>query len=501
MIAEPLSIAVVGHTNHGKTSLVRTLTWTRDFGEVADRRAVTRRVEWIDIADEDDAPLLRLYDTPGLENSIELRDAIEATRQATRDEGRELIERFLASSAVTRFPQPTKALRQMLECDVLLNVVDARQRTLAKYRDELEILRWANPRIVNVLNFTAHANARTEEWRDLLMRGGFGYVASFDVVALRPADERHLLDTIARLVAQTTGEQAIKRFSQLRVDQWEHFTKRALVEIAEMMIDVASHTVLIPRDSGDSGVDRVTAEMMAAICAREQEAYQRILSVRGMDDDDQRRVDLDLPREGWRSDPFDRSQLLVLAKVGGGGAAAGAMAGAVFDVAAAGLTFGIGTATGAVIGGLAGAARTHGRALRNRINAVREVAVSPLVVLHLAQRQVQLVDRLLHRGHAAQQPLVINDEDGQPDTAQHRNLSFDRDAMCRLDRLAKAVRGRARWSSLESSVQQPVEPDEPRDSAERPGVSRLDDPARSRLRGRLVQVLIEIVQPSADADT
>ncbi|WP_200870248.1 GTPase, partial [Pseudomonas aeruginosa] len=44
-MTEPLILAVVGHTNTGKTSLLRTLTRDRGFGEVSHRPSTTRHVE------------------------------------------------------------------------------------------------------------------------------------------------------------------------------------------------------------------------------------------------------------------------------------------------------------------------------------------------------------------------------------------------------------------------------------------------------------------------
>ena len=40
-----LSVAVVGHANAGKTSLMRTLLRDSEFGEVADQAGTTRHVE------------------------------------------------------------------------------------------------------------------------------------------------------------------------------------------------------------------------------------------------------------------------------------------------------------------------------------------------------------------------------------------------------------------------------------------------------------------------
>ena len=48
-MTEPLRIAIVGHTNAGKTSLLRTLTRQVDFGKVSDRPGTTRHAEAIDL--------------------------------------------------------------------------------------------------------------------------------------------------------------------------------------------------------------------------------------------------------------------------------------------------------------------------------------------------------------------------------------------------------------------------------------------------------------------
>jgi len=64
----PLDIGIVGHTNAGKTSLVRTLTRNRSFGEVEDRGGTTRRVSAASL-DDGHTTRLRLWDSPGLENA------------------------------------------------------------------------------------------------------------------------------------------------------------------------------------------------------------------------------------------------------------------------------------------------------------------------------------------------------------------------------------------------------------------------------------------------
>src|SRR5690625_7952233 len=92
-----LRIAVVGHTNTGKTSLLRTLTRNCKFGQVQASPGTTRHVDGVHI---DWAPLrqLRLYDTPGIEHSRAWRDYSERVVDAARRvEGPERIRRFLDS--------------------------------------------------------------------------------------------------------------------------------------------------------------------------------------------------------------------------------------------------------------------------------------------------------------------------------------------------------------------------------------------------------------------
>lgn len=62
-MSKPLSLAVVGHTNTGKTSLMRTLLRDSDFGEVKNAAATTRHVEQAAISDGHNV-LVYLYDTP-----------------------------------------------------------------------------------------------------------------------------------------------------------------------------------------------------------------------------------------------------------------------------------------------------------------------------------------------------------------------------------------------------------------------------------------------------
>ena len=152
----PLRLALVGHTNVGKTSLLRTLARDVDFGEVSHRPSTTRHVEGARLSVDGEA-LLELYDTPGLEDAIALRDYLEQLeRPGERLDAATLLDRFLDSvEARQRFEQEAKVIRQLRASDAGLYVIDAREPVLAKYRDELAVLAGCGRPLVPVLNFVA----------------------------------------------------------------------------------------------------------------------------------------------------------------------------------------------------------------------------------------------------------------------------------------------------------------------------------------------------------
>ena len=189
-----LKLAVVGHTNVGKTSLLRTLTRDVGFGEVSHRPSTTRHVEGARLS-VDGQSLLELYDTPGLEDAIALLDYLE------RLDGPARLARFLeGSEARQRFEQEAKVLRQLLASDAGLYLIDAREPVLAKYRDELTVLAGCGKPLLPVLNFTNAGHAQEDAWRSALARLGLHALVRFDTVAPPLDGERRLYESLALLL-------------------------------------------------------------------------------------------------------------------------------------------------------------------------------------------------------------------------------------------------------------------------------------------------------------
>lgn len=400
----PLKLAVVGHTNVGKTSLLRTLTRDVGFGEVSHRPSTTRHVEGARLS-VDGEPLLDLYDTPGLEDAIALLDFLERLeRPGERLDGPARLARFLdGSEARQRFEQEAKVLRQLLASDAGLYVIDAREPVLAKYRDELEVLASCGKPLLPVLNFVSSANHREPDWREALARLGLHALVRFDSVAPPEDGERRLYESLALLL-----ENARPQLERLIADQQAQRLARqqsAARLIAELLIDCAACRRSVVSEAAQE--QQAISELRKAVRQREQKCVEALLKLYAFRLQDAAASDLPLLDGRWGDDLFNPETLKQLGVRVGGGIAAGAAAGAGVDLLVGGITLGAAALAGAIAGGALQTARSYGSRLLGKIKGQRELTVDDSVLRLLALRQRQLVLALDQRGHAAMDAVQV----------------------------------------------------------------------------------------------
>ncbi len=402
-MSDPLKLVVVGHTNVGKTSLLRTLLRDAGFGEVSHRPGTTRHVEGARLSVEGES-LLELYDTPGLEDAIALLDYLERLdRPGERLDGPARVERFLqGAEARQRFEQEAKVLRQLLLSDAALYVIDAREPVLAKYRDELAVLAMCGRPLLPVLNFVADGGeaAREAEWRGSLARLGLHALVCFDSVAPPLDGERRLFESLALM------QQHYRPQLQRLIDDRERQRRRRLEAgarlIAELLIDCAAC-----RHSVDAEAVQAVEALQQAVRQREQRCVDALLQLYRFRAGDVHGDDLPLLDGRWQSDLFHPETLRQLGVRIGGGMAAGAAAGAGVDLLVGGITLGTAAAIGALLGGAAQTVRRYGDRLKGAFGGRRELTVDDAILRLLALRQQQLLQALEARGHAAQQVIEL----------------------------------------------------------------------------------------------
>lgn len=438
MSEDRLDIAVVGHTNTGKTSLMRTLTRRRDFGEVSPRAATTRHVEAAEMA----APgiAMRLFDTPGLEDSSGLLVHLEEIAASLGSDRAGAIDRFLADPELKAgFGQEAKALAQLRASDVGLYVIDARERVRRRYGDELEILGRTAVPILPVLNFAADAEADEAAWRRQLARVNMHAVIAFDTVVYDEAGELALYRKIATLADSYAP--ALERLCADIVERRRDLRRAGARVIAEMLVDAAAAERRYP--IGDPQAEqRAVDALKQAVRAREGRCVRDLLEVCGFRHDDMRLADLPIGHSGWQEDLFDPELLARYGLSAGGAAATGAAAGVAVDLALGGLTLGAAAATGAGIGLLLETARRHGGRIARRLKGEAVARLDDATLGLLAARQQVLLAALMRRGHGAVAPID--------------DLAVDPAAGLSLARIAKRARGESRWSSLNEADRRPV---------------------------------------------
>ncbi len=460
---EPLKLAVVGHTNTGKTSVLRTLLRDVYFGEVKNEAATTRHVERAQLTDSQTGEaLVTLYDTPGLEDASGLMDWLEDNTASRRD-GIERLQQFLAADIATGatsglqgiddYSQEAKVIRQLLASDMAIYVVDAREPVLGKYKDELAILSWAAIPVMPVFNFTDSQDANIDDWQTMLARRNLHISTRFDSVAFEFEDEMHLWQNLATML---THSEMLEQLMQSRTTDWMQLYDEAHIIIADFLLNVAAMKREINED--DDPMPTLT-QMQEAVRQSERAMQHQLLNSYKFYDNAVAATPLEL--QAYQQDPFDPELLKSYGIRTTSGAAAGALLGLGIDAAALGTTLGLGAALGAIGGGLL----SNTSSIADKISGVKRLYIDPPTLTLLATRALDLLTALRHRGHAATDAtqLLYNNSNSGADNVARDNFTDEELADAndennlmtpwqthKLPSELKKARSKSQWSSLNS---------------------------------------------------
>ena len=419
---QTLSLAVVGHTNTGKTSLMRTLLRDSRFGEVQNAAATTRHVAQAALGDGVET-WLYLHDTPGLEDAGGVLDWLEENT-SPQHEGIERLQQFLESAAAqNEWAQEAKVLRQVLASDAALYVVDAREDVLPKYKDELTVLSWCAKPVMPVFNFIHGQNM--DEWQTLLARRSLHVSSRFDTVAFDFSGEMVLWQQLATLLGQPPALSALTAF---REQEWRQLERQAYVLVAQFLLDAAA---CVRQFEDKSRTQAVLDEMQAAVAAHESSLHQQLFALYRFyysDADIQGQQVL----RAFRQNPFDAELLKDYGIRTGKAAATGALLGLGVDALTLGTSLGLGATIGGVLGGLAG----NWQVLYDKIQGIETLMIDNATLTLLAARSLHLLQTLKSRGHAATNSVVLQDKVALPWKADS------------LPKVLQQARLQPKWSAL-----------------------------------------------------
>lgn len=410
--ATMLNVAVVGHTNTGKTSLIRTMLRSTEFGVIEDAAGTTRHVEQAAIS-ADNEPVLNLYDTPGLEDSRALSAHIKKLSAKSKSLSTlQILEQFVAQVTVNdQLEQEAKVIRQVLRSDILLYIIDVREPFLEKYRLELEILSQAGKPVIPVFNFIAEHDHALAKWREHLAAFHMHATLEFDTVAFSFEAEKRLYQKMQTLVESHYDR--LQKLIDYRARLWNQLCLSGAKRVAELIVNVACYRESKGMQSNLIAQSLVEDRLHDFVRKAEQNCLHDLLVIFNFSEKDVAIQKIPVSNGQWQLDIFAPGILKAYGLDVGSAAAKGAAAGAGIDLVVGGMSLGAASALGALAGAGWSTFKRYGDEIKATVKGAKWQCADETTLQILYLRQKHLLKKLMHRGHAAQDTVHVDKADSE----------------------------------------------------------------------------------------
>ena len=346
-------LAIMGHPNAGKSSVVATLT-ENDRIAIDKRAGTTTESDFYPVI-IDGEKVIEFIDTPGFQNPSAILEWFQAHPEI-RDLAKEFVK---AHRRNPLYAHDCELLDPVAEGAGMVLVVDGSKRIKEKDRIEIELMRLtARPRMAILNNLTKETRHLTQ-WQDTLSKG-FNSVREFNAHRATYGERIRLLNAL-KSIDQRWEDRLARTIDAFERD-WDRRTDQAVATIVNLLKDALTYRVtktfkeskLVFKSGRDRAKDEVMDELENGLRRLEIEAQQQIRT-------HFRHHVWDQPPDSLLAKDLlseDVSQALGLSRraLAFAGMTAGAATGATVDVALAGHTLGAGAFLGAAAGGLLGLA-------------------------------------------------------------------------------------------------------------------------------------------------
>ena len=431
MDIKTLKIAIVGHTNTGKTSLIRTITRERNFGEVKDEASTTIDVEAIKRTSD---KLHFVYiDTPGIEDAMGVLDLLDEKYPSSSrlDEAKQLLE-FANDPHVEKiFEQEVKVIKQLFATDLSCYIIDCRLPFLPKFDDELTLLAKTHHPILPILNFIN--GEHLQRWKEQLKAHGIHHYLEFDTVM--PPQKKRFYEQIAIMFPEYYAE--IMAYIQLEEIADKKRFQEAMTATASFYINLMTLQI---KEKRQTPADIVMKKLNKNIQKIEQQAIQSLLKIYQFNQEDIAYFTLMVQGAHYEKDLFTSDNLIdfTVQFSKGAGVGAGLMVG--IDALAGFTTLGAASATGAVIGGLAASFKHYGANMMDRLQDIETFCINDDAINHLTARMLYILGALNGRSHAELTPIYLQ--------ASHQSFP----ALTTFIEETKALRAHPEFCEKEGSI-------------------------------------------------
>lgn len=389
MTNDPMRIhlSLVSHTNIGKTTLARTLL-SRDIGEVADRAHVTETTDDYVLARTPEGCELILWDTPGFGNSVAL---------AKRLDGRANPVGWFLSEVWDRLANKSlwlnqKAIKHVKETsNVVLYLVNATELpdTAPYVNAEMRILSWIGKPVIVLLNQmgepkTSEAEqADVNRWKnamnnypivtsvlpmDAFARCWVQEYALFDAISKAlPAELQVTMDSLRdvwsrqRRAAYNASIQALTNYLEKLINDQEVVNNASIIDqmkfLGKQLRLLKNETTYDPLGAAQTALSSRAADEFCALT-------DKLISINGLKGKSVRKELLRRMHSDWNITSAVRPTSAAMV----GAISSGAAGGLISDIATGGLSLGLGTLIGSIIGTLGGASLAVAYNYKRKIN-------------------------------------------------------------------------------------------------------------------------------------
>ncbi|MEO7581215.1 MAG: DUF3482 domain-containing protein [Massilia sp.] len=369
-----IQLALISHTNNGKTTLARTLIGA-DVGEVRDAAHVTVFAESHTLLTSAEGDTLQLWDTPGFGDSVRLLRRLTMAGNPIGWFLREVFDRYRDRP----FWLSQQALRTARDAaDIVLYLVNSSEnpKDAGYLPAEMKILEWLDKPVVVLLNQLGPPRPASEEreeqarWQHHLAQfSAVRAVLALDAFARCWVHERVLYETLGEVVAEPkrAGFARLlalweannqRRFHDAMRLSAEQLTAAAqdsqAMETAELgMFKSALKAVGLGKSAEQARQEKAMGLLLERLNRQLAATTGQLLALHKLDPSDAPKINARVREHFAIRAPVDKAQAGLL-----GAVISGAATGLSADLMAGGLTFGAGALIGGVVGALtmAGAA-------------------------------------------------------------------------------------------------------------------------------------------------
>lgn len=358
-----IRIAIAGHTNAGKTTLLRTLT-RENHGIVSDRANVTETAEYI----SNDNFNTEFIDCPGFTApSIFLKYINIKEKSQGMDE--EVIEEILSVFNQEDIKYDRAALDGLKMCDVALYIVDLEHVPEGYHNDEIEIIQLVQNKIIGILNKSRTRNdvaqeekltKRIEHWENFFRKNNINHYLQLDAFWDQPSKVKKTYSYIEELLSDQPDKATFFRngFKNFNSAQ-DEIKKTASEKLTECIINCRE--IKINGNAWeDNNNDIIIQSLNNKVLEYIGKFYNQIIEIYKIKIDNSNNL---FSKEDIKVNKSTKGQDVIV--FGGGGAAMGASMGATLGAVIGAIitsiaTGGLGAAAGATLGAEIGTAFVGG---------------------------------------------------------------------------------------------------------------------------------------------